>query len=81
MATIADVKKDMEFYQDFGSLIEALKAITVSQFHALEKKIKTFDEFAYILESFFELIDIRDRYLIWETPVANLNILTKQSSL
>jgi ATP synthase F1 gamma subunit len=59
MATITDVKKDMEFYQDFGSLIEALKAITVSQFHALEKKIRTFDEFAYILESFFKLIDIK----------------------
>ena len=40
MAIIAEVKKDMEFYQDFGSLIEAIKAITVSQFHALEKKFK-----------------------------------------
>ncbi|MFC1709572.1 F0F1 ATP synthase subunit gamma [Candidatus Omnitrophota bacterium] len=59
MATIADVKKDMEFYQDFGSLIEALKSITVAQFHTLEKKIKTFDEFASILESFFHLIDLK----------------------
>ena len=58
MPTVTDIKKDMEFYQDFSSLIEALKAITVSQFHALENKIRTFDEFAAILESFFSLIDI-----------------------
>ena len=49
MPTITDLKKDMEFYQDFSSLIEALKAITVSQFHALEKKIMTFDEFDELL--------------------------------
>lgn len=58
MPIISDIKKDREFYRNFGSLIEVLKGIAVSQFHALEKKIVNFEEFMRILESFFDLLDI-----------------------
>ncbi|MFC1645938.1 F0F1 ATP synthase subunit gamma [Candidatus Omnitrophota bacterium] len=84
MSKIADVKKDMEFYQDFASLIEALKAITISQFHAIEKKIRTFDEFAHTLERFFELIDINSvRHPFVQSEGSNIGVvaITSDSGL
>ena len=58
MPTIADIKKDREFYRNFGSLIEVLKGIAVAHFHALEKRIVRFEEFMRILEGFFDLLDL-----------------------
>lgn len=58
MATIADIKRDREFYKNFGVLVEALKGIAIAQFQALEKKIFSFEDFMQILESFFGLLDI-----------------------
>ncbi|MFH1996080.1 MAG: F0F1 ATP synthase subunit gamma [Candidatus Omnitrophota bacterium] len=59
MATISEVKKDIEFYRDFASLIEVLKAIASFQFHALEKRIWTFGDCLKALESFFDFVDVR----------------------
>lgn len=58
MPTIAEIKKDREFYRNFGSLIEVLKGIAVAHFHALEKRIVRFEEFMQILEGFFDFLDL-----------------------
>ncbi len=54
---ITKVKKDIEFNKRFNSIIEVLKAIAVSQFHILEKKIKVFERFDPILQEFFDSVD------------------------
>ena len=58
MKTISSLKKDLEFNRGLSSLIEVLKTIAVSQFRALEQKLKTFEKLQLTIESFFELIDI-----------------------
>jgi ATP synthase F1 gamma subunit len=55
--TLATIKKDMEFNRGLSSLIEVLKNIAVSQYHALEQKIKSFEKFLLTAESFFDFID------------------------
>jgi ATP synthase F1 gamma subunit len=67
MPTIAAIKKDRQFYKSFSSLIEVLKAISASQFHALEKKIKTFPELSKILEGFLSWADVP----LMEHPLVN----------
>jgi ATP synthase F1 gamma subunit len=57
MATLIDIKKNLEFHKDFFSLIDVLKGIAVSQFHALEKRLKRFEEFIEIIEGFSETLD------------------------
>ncbi len=57
MKTLATVKKDLEFNRGLSSLIEVLKNIAVSQYRALEKRMRTFDVFLETLEEFFGLID------------------------
>lgn len=53
MLAITRVKKDMEFNQNFRSLLEVLKSIAVSQFHLLEKRFKKFKKFDEVIEVFF----------------------------
>ena len=67
MPTITDIKKDREFYKSFSSLIEVLKTIAASQFHALEKKMKTFAELTTTLEDFLDGIDLKSL----DHPLAN----------
>jgi len=57
MKTVSSLKKDLEFNIGLLSLIEALKNIAVSQFHALESKMKDYDTLLNAINSFFELID------------------------
>lgn len=59
MKTLSSVKKDMEFNKDLSALVETLKTIAVSQYRALERKIKTFKDFTVTIESFFNFIDIK----------------------
>lgn len=58
MPTITDVKKDRQFYQDFSSLIEVMKVISASQFHALEKRIRTFPQLTELLEEILGGLDL-----------------------
>jgi len=58
MKTISNLKKDLEFNSSLSSLIEVLKTIAVSQFRALEQRIKSFEKLQLTIETFFELIDI-----------------------
>ncbi|RKY28270.1 MAG: hypothetical protein DRP61_02200 [Candidatus Omnitrophota bacterium] len=60
MAVLPQVKKDMQFYQGLYSLLKVLKGIAVSQYQILEKKIKSFDKFSYVVESFLEGIDVKE---------------------
>lgn len=58
MKTLSNIKKDMEFNQGLSTLVETLKTIAVSQYRALEKRIKTFKDFSLTVEGFFNFIDI-----------------------
>lgn len=58
MKTISNIKKDLEFNGQLSSLLEVLKTISVSQFRSLEHKIKTYEKYLSIMESFFEFIDV-----------------------
>lgn len=57
MKTLSTLKKDMDFNGSFSSIVEVLKNIAVSQFRALEKKIKSQAEFLSVINSFFEFLD------------------------
>ncbi|MBP7216811.1 MAG: F0F1 ATP synthase subunit gamma, partial [Candidatus Omnitrophica bacterium] len=59
MKTLSVIKKDLEFNRGLSSLIEVLKNLAVSQYRALEHKIKMFEKLTIGIESFFELIDIQ----------------------
>lgn len=58
MPSITTVKNEREFYRDFLSLIEVLKTIAISQFHALERKMQTYEELIETVESFFYAMDL-----------------------
>lgn len=59
MKTLAAIKKDLEFNSSLSTLIETLKTIAVSQYRALEKKIKTFKELPLTIGTFFEFLDTK----------------------
>lgn len=59
MAYLAEVKKEIEFYQDFSSLVETLKNLALFQFHNAQRKLRVFDMFPKAVESFFNMLDIK----------------------
>jgi len=59
MPSISTIKNEREFYKDFYSLINVLKTIAISQFHSLERKMQSYDEFTNAVESFFTMMDMR----------------------
>jgi len=58
MKIISNIKKELEFYHGLSSLIEVLKTIAVTQFKALESKVKPFEKLSLALDGFFELINM-----------------------
>jgi ATP synthase F1 gamma subunit len=80
MKTISSLKKDLEFNLGLSSLIEALKAIAVSQYRALEQKIKTFEKLQLTIESFFELIDVSGTDHIFLHPSNKLQAVVAVTS-
>ncbi len=60
MRTIPQIKKDLEFNKGLSSLLEVLKLVAVSQFRALERRLKSFDKLSEALESFFVLVDTKN---------------------
>jgi ATP synthase F1 gamma subunit len=68
MKTLSVIKKDMEFNKGLSSLIDALKNIAVSQYRALEKKIKSFERFEVFVASFFDFIDLQHCHHPFLTP-------------
>jgi len=68
MKLLSQIKKDLEFNRSLTGLIEVLKEIAISQYHILEKKIKTYDKIFTILESLFDLIPTQNI----QHPLVNL---------
>mgnify|MGYP000430430829 CR=1 FL=1 len=58
MASITTIKNEREFYRDFGTLVNVLKTIAISQFHALERKIQTYDELNEFVEDFLSMMNL-----------------------
>jgi F-type H+-transporting ATPase subunit gamma len=58
MPSVTSIKHEREFYRDFHSLVNVLKTVAISQFHALERKLQTYEEFTKTVESFFELLEV-----------------------
>ena len=59
MVPAASIKKTIEFNKSFRSLLEVIKLLSVSQYHVLEKKLKTFEQLEKVFGDFFESIDTR----------------------
>lgn len=57
MRLLSQIKKDLDFNRDLYNLIEVLKQIAISQYHILEKKLRTFDKIFFALDGFFSMID------------------------
>jgi ATP synthase F1 gamma subunit len=86
MLALLKVKKNIEFNQRLGSILEVLKSIAVSQFHILEGKLSVFEPFGKVLESFFSLVDMNKvKHPFMEarqdTPVGVIAITTDQGLL
>ena len=60
MATIAQLKEDMQFYKSLGSLIELLKMIAITQYQQLEKKTLTNETYLHALEQFYPWLDLQN---------------------
>lgn len=60
MKLLSQIKKDMEFNNSLYNLIEVLKEISLSQYRALEKKIKSFEKILIAIENLFETIDLEN---------------------
>ncbi|MFH1045542.1 MAG: FoF1 ATP synthase subunit gamma [Candidatus Omnitrophota bacterium] len=58
MKAISAVKKDIEFNTSLHSIVGVLKSIAVSEFHLLEQRIRTFEQFSAALETFFDLVNL-----------------------
>jgi ATP synthase F1 gamma subunit len=52
------IKKTIDFNKGFRSLLEVLKLVAVSEYHNLEKKLKTFERLQDILTLFFDSVDV-----------------------
>ncbi|MBN2119658.1 MAG: F0F1 ATP synthase subunit gamma [Candidatus Omnitrophica bacterium] len=80
MAVLTQVKKDMEFYKSLSSLLKVLKGVAVSQFHILERKIKTFDRFSLTVEGFLRGIDTSSVAHPFITPRAEAQAIVAVTS-
>jgi len=60
MKLLSQIKADMEFNYNLYNLIEVLKEISLSQYHVLEKKIKSFQRIFDCLGSIFGMVNIQD---------------------
>lgn len=56
MKLLSQLKKDLEFNRNLATIIEVLKEIAISQYHVMEKRIKTFDKIFSVLGSLFDIL-------------------------
>ncbi|MFH1339468.1 MAG: F0F1 ATP synthase subunit gamma [Candidatus Omnitrophota bacterium] len=56
MKLLSQLKTDLEFNRNLASIIEVLKEIAISQYHVMEKRIKTYDKIFSVLGSLFEIL-------------------------
>ena len=52
------IKRTIDFNKGFKSLLEVLKLVAVSEYHNLDRKLKTFDRLQGTLGEFFKCIDV-----------------------
>ncbi len=57
MSNIATLKNDLRFNSELSSIIEALKAISVTQFQIWQERLVVFSEFHRVIEDFLSIID------------------------
>lgn len=60
MKTLSNLKKDLEFDKGLLALLEVLKNISVAQYKTLEHKLKVFEKYSQVLNTFFDFIDIKN---------------------
>lgn len=75
MKTVSVLKKDLEFNSGLSSLIEVLKTIAVSQYRALEHRLKSYEELLKTIESFFRFFDINSVEHPFLSPQKNSQIV------
>ena len=51
------IKRTIDFNKGFRSLLEVLKLVAVSEYHNLERKLRTFERLRSVLGEFFRCID------------------------
>ncbi len=56
MKLLSQLKQDLEFNRNLASIIEVLKEIAISQYHVMEKRIKSYDEIFSVLAGLFNTI-------------------------
>ncbi|HNX81812.1 MAG TPA: FoF1 ATP synthase subunit gamma [Candidatus Omnitrophota bacterium] len=84
MKTITALKNDLDFYRGLSSLIEALKNIAVSQYRALEHKIKSYEAFMKTVEEYFDFIDFSQAthpFLVASNKPQAIIVVTSDSGL
>lgn len=59
MKLLAQIKKDIDFNRNLYNLVEVLKEVAISQYHTLEKKMKSFEKIFVNIETLFSMIDIK----------------------
>ena len=68
MLPAVHLKRVIDFNKNFKSLLEVLKLIAVSEYHNLERKLKTFDRLNELLAEFFKSVDVQHiRHPLLET--------------
>jgi ATP synthase F1 gamma subunit len=58
MKLLAQIKKDIDFNRNLYNLVEVLKEVAISQYHTLEKKMKSFEKIFVNIEDLFSMIDV-----------------------
>ena len=58
MNSASSVKKSIDFNKNFHSILEVLKLVAASQYHILERKLKTFEALGKVMDEFFNSIDL-----------------------
>ena len=58
MIPASHIKKTIDFNARFRGLLEVLKLVAVSQYHQLEKRLKTFELLKDVVGQFFQSIDL-----------------------
>jgi ATP synthase F1 gamma subunit len=56
MRLLSLIKKDMEFNRNLATLIDVLKDIAISQYHILEKRVKSYERPFLILQELFDIV-------------------------
>lgn len=57
MATVKEIKEELQFNRELTGLLEVMRDVAVFQFRALQTKKERFIKFGQLLKGFFEMVD------------------------